>query len=77
MFGTSSTVENAPSVLSLWGQVPRATPGYALGCTLAAASPLKTLSAYLLEWHSTDLKGEDPALAVMRMTTGILFSLSC
>jgi len=31
MFGTSSTVENAPSVLSLWGQVPRATLGYALG----------------------------------------------
>ena len=30
----------------------------------------------MLECHTTDIKGEVPALAVMRMTTGILFSLS-
>ena len=31
MFGTSATIENTPSVRVAWGQVPRATPGYALG----------------------------------------------
>ena len=54
MFGTSSTVENAPSVLPLWGQVPRATLGYALGLEfgrfLATAERSNRIAQALQPW---------------------------